>query len=84
MVMVTSKALNLSEESVVGCAIIYNSGRWNNEFDRSDLDYEYNKYLGGFVDTMLEDFCLDVLSGRLPRNKLVTAINKLNGKKVKK
>lgn len=83
MVMLTAKALNLSEQSTVGCAIIYNSGRWNDSFDRSDLDYEYDRYLAGHVCTILEDFCLDILANRVPRNKLVTAINKLNQRRKK-
>ena len=84
MVMVTAKSLEISEETVVGCAIIYNSGRWTDCLDRTDLDYEYNRYLEGYVSTVLEDFCLDMLSGRIPRNKLMTALNKLNERVVKR
>jgi hypothetical protein len=78
--MLTAKSLGISEETVVGCAIIYNSGRWTDVLQRDDLDYEYNRYLEGYVSTVVEDFCLDMMSNRIPRNKLMTALNKLNDK----
>jgi hypothetical protein len=77
MVMLTSKYMHVTEETVVGCSIIYNSTKWRADVMRWELDCMYQEYLRGDVSTVLSDFCLDMLAGRIPLNKLMTALSKL-------
>jgi hypothetical protein len=80
LVMITSKAMNVSEETVVGCAIIYNKGKWRRHLTRDELDLEYKEYCDGCVSDLVTDFCLDWMSGRIPPNLLTNEINMLGSK----
>ena len=75
MVMLTAKVLNVQEMTVIGLSLFYNSGRY---FEpvllRDDLEEEYDKYLHGTVSQAVEDFCIDYLSGRIPPNLLMNAL----------
>ena len=75
IVMLTAKALNVQEVTVVGLAIFYNSGKYFlKELKREDLDYEYDGYIKGIVSEDLGNFCLDYLAGRIPPNLLMNAL----------
>ena len=75
MVMLTAKALNVQEITVIGLDIFYNSGKYfRKDLDREELEEEYARYLRDVVSPELEDFVLDYLSGRISENRLMTAL----------
>lgn len=84
MVMACAKLMNVTEETVVGCSLIYNSGFWKKVIDKEDFMCSNNEYLNGYVSTILEDFCLDYMSGRIPPNLLVNALEIVSGERNKR
>lgn len=88
LVMITAKAMNVSEETVVGCAIIYNGGKWRRHLTRDELDLEYKEYCDGCVSDLVQDFCLDWMSGKIPpnllNNELTLLANKAKTQRIKK
>ena len=75
MVKLAAKTLGVQEVTVVGLSIFYNSGKYfRKDLDREELEEEYARYLRDVVSPELEWFCLDLLAGRIPENKLMTAL----------
>lgn len=84
LVMACAKFMNVTEETVVGCGIIYNSGKgWRSKLFREDLDLAYKEYCDNVVSDETVNFALDFMSGRIPPNLLMNVLIQLGRKGVK-
>lgn len=74
MIMLISKITRLSEYAVLSCALFYNSGRWNYVVTPPEVDQAYGAYKRNETSQAIEDFCLDLLSRRLPQESFDDAL----------
>ena len=78
LVMLCAKFMDVTEETVVGCGIIYNSGKgWRRHLYRDDLEAAYKEYSDNCVSDETVDFALDFMSGRIPLNLLMNVLTAL-------